>query len=70
MTTSLITSKSRVNPVKQHSIPRLELMGTNLLFETLHCVYNELCEFIEISDIIAWIDSTGVYSWIRNECAK
>ena len=61
----LISSRSRIAPIKAQTIPRLELMGALLLAELIDCVKDEL-HFYTISSITAWIDSTVAYYWIVN----
>lgn len=64
----LFTSKSRVTPMKQTTIPRLELCGAALLAEVISEVTAEL-EKVDIhvprSDIVLWTDSMIVIAWIN-----
>ena len=55
---SLVTSKTKVSPIKRLSIPRLELCGANLLADILNHVSKVLG--IPIDHIHAWTDSTIV----------
>ena len=59
---SLVTSKTKVAPIKQLTIPRLELCGAQLLAKLL---YNtKLVLKVPMQDIYAWTDSTIVLSWL------
>lgn len=63
----LYTSKSRVAPLKQTTIPRLELSGALLLAELIYNIVLELAKVdvvIEPSNIFLWSDSTIVLSWL------
>lgn len=60
---SLVTSKTKVSPIKRLSIPRLELCGANLLADILNHVSKVLG--IPIDHIHAWTDSTIVLSWLE-----
>jgi len=66
-TTSLVASKSRVSPMKKKTIPKLELLGAQLLSRLLNQVKTDLQHTLSIDNIFAWTDSTVVYCWLRNE---
>ena len=54
----LVTSKTKVSPIKRLSIPRLELCGAHVLAYLLQYV-KEVLE-LPMSDVFAWTDSTIV----------
>ena len=59
---SLVTSKTKVAPIKRLTIPHLELCGAYLLAQLLHHVRKVLD--LSISNVYAWTDSTIVLSWL------
>lgn len=65
---TLLMSKSRVAPLKQMSIPRLELAGAELLARLIVEVKKSM-EFEHLESIL-WTDSTSTLYWIRNEPAN
>ncbi|XP_057312282.1 uncharacterized protein LOC130653787 [Hydractinia symbiolongicarpus] len=64
--TALVSSKSRVAPIKSQTIPRLKLLGALMLARLLDTVSRALNNVYPIERIFAWIDSSVVYSWIKN----
>ncbi|GFU00086.1 integrase catalytic domain-containing protein [Trichonephila clavipes] len=61
----LVTSKSRVSPLKQISIPRLELCLAVLAAKLMKKVKEALN--LQITAVHFWSDSTIVISWIHRE---
>ena len=58
---SLVTSNTKVAPIKCLSIPHLELCGALLLSRLL--AHTKIILNIPTSDITAWTDNTVVLSW-------
>ncbi|XP_025602297.2 uncharacterized protein LOC112694947 [Athalia rosae] len=60
----LVSSKSRVAPLKKITLPRLELCAAWLLAKLLNSVVKALGEE-QIKDVVLWSDSTIVLHWLR-----
>ena len=59
---SLVSSKTKVAPIKKLTIPRLELCGAYLLAQLL--IHTQNVFNIHLSSVYAWMDSTIVLSWL------
>ena len=62
---AFVTSKTRVSPLKEHSIPRLELLAALLLARLMKSVSVALRDDIELKDPVCYTDSLVVLYWIR-----
>ena len=59
---SLVTSKTKVAPIKRLTIPRLEVCGAHLLAQLLHHVQQVFD--LPLNSVYAWTDSTIVLNWL------
>ncbi|XP_034073841.1 uncharacterized protein LOC117547324 [Gymnodraco acuticeps] len=62
---SFITGKSRVSPLKQVTIPRMELTAAVLAVKIDTMLKNELQ--LQLDQSVFWTDSTTVLKYIKNE---
>ena len=66
--TQLLVSKNKVAPVKQCTIPRLELQAALMAANLDHTIRHEL--ELQITGSYFWTDSQVVLAYIRNESAR
>lgn len=67
---SLISSKSRVAPLRQHTIARLELCAAVLLVELVEKISAIFTKKVNINCIRLWSDSQIALSWINSPSYK
>ena len=65
---SLLMSKSRVSPLKQISIPRMELTAATVAVKVNHMIQKELD--IPIEETFFWTDSMTVLRYINNDSLR
>ena len=65
ISTSFVTSKTRVAPLDIKSIPRLELLGALILARLIARVRRTLGILLYLSEVYCWTDNTGVLYWIK-----
>lgn len=61
----LISAKTKVAPIKQISIPKLELLACRLLVELMNSVCNALKDIVFIEQVVYWSDSEVALAWIN-----
>lgn len=64
--TRLLCAKSRVAPLKELSIPRLELMSARILATLMKTVLKALDSEIKVESVRYWLDSKTALYWIAN----
>ena len=62
----LVASKTRVSPIKELSIPRLELMAARILAQLMDAVRQALEPEYKFEGVRYWTDSKTVLCWISN----
>ena len=63
----MLTSKTRVAPLKELSIPRLELIACLILAKLLSTVKNALTSQVSVQKTTHWSDSMTALYWIMNQ---
>ena len=63
----LVASKTRVAPLKESSIPRLELMSARILAQLMDTIRVALQSKLKIDGVKFWLDSKTALSWIQNK---
>ena len=64
--TRLLTSRSRVAPLKALTIPRLELMSARILAQLMDTVKKALEAQVSLTGTRYWLDSKTAICWIQN----
>ena len=62
--TAFVASKTRVSPLSQLMIPRLELLSALILSRLITTVEEALKPLVAIEKIYCWTDSTTALHWI------
>ncbi len=63
----MLTSKTRVAPLKQLSIPRLELLACLILARLICTIKNALSSQVSIQNVKLWSDSMTALHWMQNQ---
>ena len=62
----LLTSRSRVAPLKALTIPRLELMSARILAQLMNTVKKPLEAQVSLTGTRYWLDSKTAICWVQN----
>ena len=63
----IVTSKSKVAPLKETSIPRLELLGALVLSKLILRVRSAMERLLVVTRIYCWTDSMVVLYWLNSK---
>ena len=63
----MLSSKTRVAPLKELSIPRLELMACLILARLILTIKEALSSQVDIQNVRLWSDSMTALYWIQNQ---
>ena len=63
----LVASKTRVAPLKEPLIPRLELMSARILAQLMDKAKNALQSQVKLDGVRFWLDSKTALSWIQSK---
>ena len=63
---NLVASKTRVAPIKQQTIPRLELLGATILARLVESISSSLMPTLGKLEKFYWVDSSAVLCWVKN----
>ena len=58
-------AKTRLVPIKEENIPRLELLGCLLLSKLIKSVYEAVGGVVRLSEIYCWSDAQILFWWIK-----
>ena len=62
----MLASKTRIAPMKAHTIPRLEMMSGRILVKLMARIKTVLEGEVEITEIYYCLDSKTAFCWIKN----
>ena len=62
-----VASRSRVAPLKEETIPRLELLAALIVARLTNHVYEALEPEVNINEVTCWTDSKVALAWIKGE---
>ncbi|XP_073334837.1 uncharacterized protein [Pagrus major] len=65
---AFLAARSRVSPVRQQSIPRLELCAAHIGAQLSAVLRKELT--VQVSSITYWTDSTTVLKWLQSQSCR
>lgn len=63
----LLSSKTKVAPMKKLTIPRLELLGCHLLSKLLSEVQTAILDRVIVDRVVCWCDSKVALNWIKGK---
>ena len=59
-----LSSKTRVVPLSEQTIPHLELLSAVVLSRLIHCIKEGLSSEMKIDTLLCWTDSKIAWYWI------
>ena len=59
-----VSSKTRLTPLSEQTIPRLELLSAVVLSRPIHSIKEALSSEMKIEKVLCWTDSKTAWYWI------